>query len=170
MALAARNGPDDELGYMAGNIIGDPLPLGAVAGGSSGGASNDVALDVLHGGFKNKAPVAYYKAGDTPTLPKDLVDAGLTAQILGPPHDLALVAQMSGKNEEYLEANDPAVAAPIEPFDKVFRIDGDLYPKDAFHYAREEVEKAVKDAQPDVLAAKASQADNTLNNQSLVVL
>ena len=49
------------------------------------GQSNAMALDVLHGGFKNKAPVAYYKAGDTPTLPPDLVNAGLTAQILGPP-------------------------------------------------------------------------------------
>ncbi len=171
MALAARSGPeDDELGYMAGNIIGDPLPLGAAAGRSGGSASNAVALDVLHGGFRNQAPVCFYKAGDTPTLPKDLVDAGLTAQILGPPHDLTLVAQMSGKNEEYLAANDPAVAAPVEPFDAVFRIDGDQYPQEAFHYGREEVERAVGDAQPDVLAAKARQADNTLNNQSLVVL
>jgi hypothetical protein len=136
-----------------------------------GGGSNAVALKVLHGGFKNPAPVAYYQAGDTPTLPKDLVDAGLTAQILGPPHDLALVAQMSGKNEEYLAANDPSVSAPIEPFGTVFRIAGEDYPKEAFHdYGRKQVEHAVKDAQPDVLAAKARQADNTLNNQSLVVL
>lgn len=169
MALAARNSPeDDELDFMAENVIGEPLPLSA-AGGASG--SNDVALKVLHGGFKNIAPVAYYKAGDTPTLPKDLVDAGLTAQILGPPHDLTLVGQMSGKNEEYLAVNDPAVATPIEPFDKAFRINGAKYSSDAFHYyGRTEIEKAVSDSQPDMLAAKARQADNTLNNQSLVVL
>ena len=47
-------------------------------------ASNQKALDVLHGGFKNKAPPDYYKAGDPPKLPQDLVDAGFTAQILGP--------------------------------------------------------------------------------------
>jgi beta-lactamase superfamily II metal-dependent hydrolase len=169
VALAARNSPeDDELDFMAENVTGEPLPLSA-GGGASG--SNAIALEVLHGGFKNKAPVAYYKAGDPPILPQDLVDAGLTAQILGPPHDLTLVAQMSGKNEEYLAANDPAVSAPIEPFDRVFRIKGANYLGDAFHhYGRKDVEKAVNDVQPDMLAAKAKQVDNTLNNQSLVVL
>ena len=167
VALAARNSPDDdELYFMAENITGEPMALS-----EGGGGSNAVALKVLHGGFKNKAPVAYYKAGDLPTLPKDLVDAGLTAQILGPPHDLDLVKQMDGKNEEYLAENDPAVAAKIEPFGRVFRTKGSDYPKDAFYdYGRKEVEQAARDAQPDMLAAKAKQADNTLNNQSLVVL
>jgi len=170
MALAARNSPeDDELHFMAENVIGEPLPLGAAAAGEGG--SNAVALKVLHGGFKDKAPVAYYKAGDTPTLPKDLVDAGLQAQILGPPHDLDLIKQMNGKNEEYLAANDPAVSAPIEPFDRTLRIGGDNYPEGAFQpYGRKAVEQALTEAQPDMLAAKARQADNTLNNQSLVVL
>jgi hypothetical protein len=74
-ALAALKSPEDkELSYMAENITGAPLAFGK-------GASNDVALGVLHGGFKNKSPVDYYKAGDNPTLPQDLVDAGLGAQI-----------------------------------------------------------------------------------------
>jgi len=165
LALAARNRPeDDELDFMAENITGAPLPFG-------GGSSNDVALGVLHGGFKNKAPVAYYKAGDTPKLPQDLIDAGLTAKILGPPHDLALVAQMSNQNEQYLAANDPTVSERIEPFDSGFRIGGQHYPKNAFReYNRKEFEQSVRDVQPDILAAKARQADNTLNNQSLVVL
>jgi hypothetical protein len=165
LALAARNRPeDDELDFMVENIIGEAL-------GAAGGGSNDVALQVLHGGFKNKAPVAYYKAGDTPKLPQDLVDAGLTAQILGPPHDLALVAQMNGKNEQYLAANDPSVATPVAPFDEVFRITAQRYPTAAFReYNRHEIEQSVMDLQPDMLAAKARQADKTLNNQSLVVL
>lgn len=164
-ALAARKNPDDnELSYMAGNITGAPLAFGQ-------GSSNDVALSVLHGGFKNKPPIAYYKAGDPPKLPDDLVAAGLAAQILGPPHDLALVAQMNGKNEQYLAANDPSVSLPIRPFEGVFRIRAKDYPKAAFRYSRREtVEQSVTDAQPDMLAAKARQADNTLNNQSLVVL
>lgn len=164
-ALAARKNPDgDELRYMAENITGPGLAFGK-------GNANDVALAVLHGGFKNKPPIAYYKAGDTPTLPQDLAAAGLTAQILGPPHDLALVAQMNGKNEQYLAANDPSVSRRIHPFEGVFRIRGTAYPKAAFRYEhRETVERSVTEAQPDVLAAKARQADNTLNNQSLVVL
>lgn len=164
-ALAARNSPeDDELDLMAENITGESL-------GVAGGASNDVALQVLHGGFKNTAPVAYYKAGDTPKLPQDLVDAGLTAQILGPPHDLALVAEMNGKNEQYLAANDPSVAKSVAPFDEGFRLSANAYPAAAFReYSRSEIERSVLDSQPDLLAAKAKQADNTLNNQSLVVL
>jgi beta-lactamase superfamily II metal-dependent hydrolase len=165
LALAARRGPDDEeLGYMAENATGPVLPFG-------GGNSNDVALAVLHGGFKNKAPVAYYNAGDHPTLPPDLVNAGLTAQILGPPHDLALVAQMNGKNEQYLAAGDESQAGRIVPFDHAFQIDASKYPAEVFRdTSREAVEASVLAVQPDLLAAKARQADNTLNNQSLVVL
>jgi len=165
LALAARNRPeDDELDFMAGNITGDQM-------GIAGGDSNSVALQVLHGGFKNKAPVTYYKAGDPPKLPQDLVDAGLTAQILGPPHDLSLVAQMNGKNEQYLAANDPSLSKPVVPFDKTFWMNARRYPAAAFReFSRHEIEQSVLQSQPDMLAAKARQADNTLNNQSLVVL
>jgi hypothetical protein len=37
-------------------------------------------------------------------------------------------------------------------------------------YSHNEIERTVTQSQPDLLAAKARQADNTLNNQSLVVL
>jgi beta-lactamase superfamily II metal-dependent hydrolase len=161
-ALAARNGPEDlELDRMAENITGVPL----------GGASNAVALQILHGGFKNKAPVAYYQAGDTPALPEDLVSAGLTAQILGPPRDLSLVAQMNGKNEQYLADNDPSVSKPVVPFEKTFETNATHYPAEAFlKHSHNEIERTVIESQPDLLAAVAKQADNTLNNQSLVVL
>ncbi len=159
-ALAARNRPeDDEFDMMAENITG---------GGSS---SNTVALDVLHGGFKNKAPVTYYKAGDTPMLPKDLVDAGLTAKILGPPHDRELINQMNGKNEQYLAASEISFSGPVQPFGANFCVRSrDYRLLDIQHYSQRDVERTVLEAQPDMLAAKAKQADNTLNNQSLVVL
>jgi hypothetical protein len=78
---------------------------------------------------------------------------------------------MNGKNEQYLAANDPSVATPVAPFDEVFRITAQRYPTAAFReYNRHEIEQSVMDLQPDMLAAKARQADKTLNNQSLVVL
>ena len=54
---------------MADNITG-----GMAAAGGSG---NQKALDVLNKGFKNTPAHDYYKAGDPPNLPQDLVDAGL---------------------------------------------------------------------------------------------
>lgn len=166
-ALAARIDPDSqELKYMAENITGPLLGLGA-------GSSNAVALAVLHGSFNGKQPpIDYYKAGDPANLPKDLVDAGLTAQILGPPIDPTLVSQMNGKNEQYLAGGDESGPTPLRPpFSKVFETDAKHYPRAAFgDYSYDDIEKSVNGAQPDLMAAKARQADNTLNNQSLVIL
>jgi hypothetical protein len=160
--LAARNDPATaEAEQMANNITGTMSAVG-------GQTSNTDALDTLQHGFK--APVDYYKAGDTPTLPASLVQAGLTAQILGPPIDQALVQQMDGKGHQYLAANADD-GAPPKRFDPVFDYDGAKYPDAAFElYTREEVERAVADAQPDLELAKAAQSDQFLNNQSLVVL
>ncbi len=162
LALAARTDPDaEELSYMAENITGVPV--------ASGGGSNAVALGVLHGGFKNQPPIDYYQAGDTATLPQDLIDAGLKAQILGPPIDPALVSQMNGKNEQYLASNDPSDSTPAAMlFPRPFHCDATRYPTEAFDPAQ--IEQSVNDVQPDLLAAKATQSNNTLNNQSLVVL
>jgi beta-lactamase superfamily II metal-dependent hydrolase len=161
-ALAARTDPDSkELTNMAENITGEPLGFG-------GASSNSVALGVLHGGFKNRPPIDYYQAGDQATLPQDLIDAGLGAQILGPPIDPALVSQMNGKNEQYLATNDQSNLTPIVPFARAFQTDAPHYPPVAVDH--DAIEKSVNDAQPDLLAAKARQSDNTLNNQSLVVL
>ena len=160
--LAARNDPATaEAEQMANNITGTMSAVG-------GQTSNTDALDTLQHGFK--APVDYYQAGDTPTLPASLVQAGLTAQILGPPIDQALVQQMDGKGHQYLAANADD-GAPPKRFDPVFGFDGAKYPDAAFElYTREEVEQAVADAQPDLELAKAAQSDQFLNNQSLVVL
>ena len=164
-ALAARTDPDSqELKRMAENITGPSLGLGA-------GSSNAVALSVLHGSFSGKQPpIDYYKAGDPAKLPQDLIDAGLTAQILGPPIDPVLVSQMNGKNEQYLAGNDQSDSTPLKPpFPDEFKTDAKHYPQAAFeHYPSDVVEKMVNETQPDLQAAKARQADNTLNNQSLV--
>jgi beta-lactamase superfamily II metal-dependent hydrolase len=161
-SLAARSDPaDKQLINMAENITG----AAAAAGGG-----NAAALATLHGGFKNKAPVEYYKAGDTPTLPDSLVHAGLTAQILGPPTDPALVAQMDNKPQQYLAATGEENAPPTR-FSRVFTADASAYPPDAFAvFGPDQIAKKISTNQPDLLAAQAAKADNTINNQSLIVL
>lgn len=161
-SLAARADKEsEELSRMAENITGFPLALG--------GGSNSVALDVLHK-FKGAA-YNYYKAGDAPTLPDDLAEAGLQAQILGPPIDENLVSQMDGRNHQYLGSNGESDTTAILPFSNVFNSDASKYPHEAFEPDKQtEIERLVREAQPDLLAARARQADNTLNNQSLVVL
>jgi len=162
-ALAARAAPgDDQYAAMASNILG-------VAGA---GGSNQVALSVLHG-FRTpdgkSTPVDYYSAGQPAQLPQSLIDAGLTAQILGPPTDLALVAQMDNKAHQYLtaEGDDAEPAAP--PFARAYVEPAYREPRKPLFSARE-VEKHIADSQPDMLAAAAQSADNAINNQSLVVL
>jgi len=165
MRLAARNDPESERFIsMADNITG-----GLNAAGVS---ANQKALDVLQKGFKNKPEHDYYKAGDPAKLPQDLIDAGLTAQILGPPIDASLISQMSNKSQQYLaEAAETDDAQVKPPFSDAFRTDAKAYPAAAFtFYKPDDITKLVDESQPDVLAAKAQGADNTLNNQSLVVL
>ena len=157
-ALAARGDSDTPFARMAANATGT-------------GSGNQVALDVLHGGFKNKAPVAYYKAGDPPALPSGLAKGGLTARILGPPHDLSLIRQMTNVNQQYL-TTDGAVGSKVPlPFPKVFRAQPAALPDDAFRiFSPAKLERLIQAVQPDAIAARAAQVDNTLNNQSLVVL
>jgi beta-lactamase superfamily II metal-dependent hydrolase len=161
--LAARGGPaSDQLAAMADNITGGMA--------AAGGSNNQKALDVLHKGFK-VAPAApdYYKAGDQPTLPQDLVDAGLSAQILGPPSDPSLISQLTNKNNQYLTADVQSDDAPAATFPKAFRSASD--PEHGFtFFGADKVKALINSVQPDVLAAQAKAADNTLNNQSLVIL
>jgi hypothetical protein len=163
--LAARTDPAGiELADMVDNITG-----GMNAAGD--GSVNQKALDVLHGGFKNTPEHDYYRAGDTAILPKDLLDAGLTAEVLGPPVDASLVAQMTDKSQQYLAGDDPTDVGSVTPFKKPFFVDSSAYPPEAFKFFGVEDIKALIDAaQPNLLAAKARAADQTLNNQSLVIL
>jgi hypothetical protein len=155
----------EELLLMTENITGG---LGADGGVSS----NQKALNVLQNGFNNKPEHDYYKAGDSPTLPQDLLEAGLTAQILGPPIDESLVVQMTNKNQQYLSgASDDDDGEPISPFPGAFRAEYGDYPAAAFDaYGADEIVRMIDSARPDALAAQAAAADKTLNNQSLVIL
>ncbi|HEY8697151.1 MAG TPA: MBL fold metallo-hydrolase [Rhizomicrobium sp.] len=164
--LAAKDDDDTrQLLAMAENITG-----GLDATGRSTG--NQAALDVLHGGFKNKPQYCFFRAGDIPTLPPDLAAAGLTAEILGPPADPQLIKQMQNKTQQYLDANH-ATDQPVkskDPFPAVFRAREEDYPKSAFKfYDARRMTQLIDAVQPDVLAAQARAADNTLNNQSLMV-
>ena len=97
-ALAARGAPaDQQYLNMVQNITGEALA------GAAG--MNQDALQMLHN-FPGNPPIDYYKAGDTATLPQSLIDAGLSAQILGPPIDAALIKKTNNKSEEYLAVND----------------------------------------------------------------
>src|SRR5260370_23905303 len=148
--------------------MGDNISGGMAA---VGGSANQKALDVLHKGFKNTPEYDYYKAGDPPNLPKDLVDAGFSAQILGPPTDLKLVAQMTNKNQQYLTDTVQSDDERTKPFPHAFSVAPSAYPPDAFkHDGADKIKKMIANVQPDVLAAQAKAADNTLNNQSLVIL
>jgi beta-lactamase superfamily II metal-dependent hydrolase len=160
--LAARADPaSDQLAAMADNITGGMA--------AAGGTGNQKALDVLHKGFKNTPAHDYYKAGDQPTLPQDLVDAGLSAQILGPPSDRSLISQLTNTNDQYLADAAPSDDGPARTFPKAFQVES--YPENAFKvFSPDKVKALIKSVQPNVLAAQAKAADNTLNNQSLVIL
>ena len=164
--LAAQpDGATQEMLAMAENITGG---LGA-----AGVSANQKALKVLHEGFKTQAAHDYYKAGDVANLPPDLESAGLTAQILGPPIDDALITQMTNKNQQYLSGavEDQDSSEPVKPFPDAFRATDEAYGAKAFElYGPNQIVRMIEGAQPDALAAQAVAADKTLNNQSLVIL
>lgn len=165
MRLAARS---DDSSIMLKDMVDNITGGFAAAGGAS---RNQKALDVLHGGFKNQADHNYYKAGDQPVLPKILSDAGLSATILGPPIDPGLISQMTKKSQQYLIEETESDDESVRPFARAFYTDKNSYPADAFRiYDDQTIVRLVDGAQPNLLAARAKAADNTLNNQSLVVL
>ena len=157
--LAARGGrASDQLAMMAENITGGIDAMGI--------AANQKALDVLHYGFKNKPEHDYYHAGDPAKLPDDLVAAGLSAQILGPPSDPALIKQMTYKAQQYLAGDRDSDDTAITPFAAAFRANNTDYPPSAFRFhSAKKITTILQDAQPDMLKAQALAADNTLNNQ-----
>lgn len=140
------------------------------------GGSNDKALAVVTGGFKNKPTINYYEAGDEPELPPSLHGA-LTARILGPaPKDAAAEFSASDdKAAQYLaavEETGPPEDERFKPFDREWPATAADYPDEVFKpWANSrEMEAALHLVQPDALAAAAKTIDGTLNNQSLVVL
>jgi len=161
-ALAARNDPDDApYRNMIGNIT-EAL--------SATGTQNPGAFEVLRG-FPGSPPIDYYKAGDTPTLPPDLVAAGLSAQVLGPPADSSIMSKTDNSKEEYLASEAATEEGHIRLFSRAFWIAPEKY-KNALIDTDDIVamQERVASVQPDMLAARAAVANNVINNQSLVTL
>jgi hypothetical protein len=109
------------------NAIG---PLGAAGG------SNAAALQLLKQGFAGVTP-NYYKAGDSPTIPQVLRDAGLEASILGPPpiDDLDLMKLMDlqkGVGEYLAGEGEGNGNGPYDPFGPAWEVTPpNLSPNDA---------------------------------------
>ena len=153
-----------------------------------GGGTNARSLDLL----KNKLGVKpnYYAKGDSPKLPKGLVDAGVTATILGPPpadeFDFVKMMDLTQGVGQYLDAVGGAAAkARLCPFAPEFVVTADAYPMSAFRewaprvpgkpsdFSRrypELLEKAINGSTPDAFLMAARKLDTIVNNQSLVVL
>lgn len=194
LALAADDTPDRaELLAMLENATGhDFLAGGGFGVAGTGGGTNAASLLLLKEGLKVKP--TYYHKGQKAELPKALVDAGLEAEILGPPpvDELAFMKLKDLKKGvgQYLEASErrPGSDGGFRPFAERFTASPDDYPASAFrewasrvagaHPDHEALKKkavkalqtAVDDAQPEVLLTAVKALDGFLNNQSLVVL
>jgi beta-lactamase superfamily II metal-dependent hydrolase len=117
--------------YME-NATGEQVVMGAAAAGPG---SNARALDLLKHGFAGVTP-EYYKFGDEARLPKELVDAGLSCEILGPPPatdlDLMKLMDLQKNVGQYLAgAGDTLASAEWAPFGPEWEIDPAVEPKNA---------------------------------------
>ncbi|MCX7007854.1 MAG: MBL fold metallo-hydrolase, partial [Kiritimatiellaeota bacterium] len=119
--------------------------------------------------FKNQPARHYYRGGDKAELPADLAAAGLGVKILGPPTDPGMLSDMDAKAQYLCLVAESARLAPLRPFDSDWRTN--QYPSDALYpFQARQLEELIHAVQPDALLAGAALADNTINNQSLVVL
>jgi beta-lactamase superfamily II metal-dependent hydrolase len=182
--LALRGAPDATVAQMMGMLAN---AVGPEEG--PGGGSNAKSLALLRKELGVKP--SYLHRGQKAKLPKELVKAGLEAEILGPPPPDAL-AFMKLKDlkkgvGQFLGAAGGGIveAEHASPFGKDWLGGPDDYPVSAFrewaprikdgkpgppqrHAAR--VEAAIAAAQPEMLLTAAKTLDGFLNNQSLVVL
>jgi beta-lactamase superfamily II metal-dependent hydrolase len=163
---------------------------GEDGGGPKG--SNAVALNLLKQGFAGVTP-EYYQAGDTAKLPSMLANAGVAAQILGPPPvaDLDLMKLMDLKKGvgQYL-TQDPTVQTKSgSPFGPNWEADlPTSYRPESFREwlptrtsdkpvstqdadaARSVMQTVLGQSQPGAALTAAKQLNSFLNNQSLVIL
>jgi beta-lactamase superfamily II metal-dependent hydrolase len=161
------------------------------AAGETGAGSNANALKLLKG-FKS-APPSYYQGGQNPALPPAFQQAAIGAEILGPPPiaDVQLMKLMDLQKGvgQYLASPAALDAKTDAPFGKIWEVDvGRFYRPEAFEEwcavrgtpdppsqkaaakARQQMQKALKEAQPDAALVAAAALNSFLNNQSLVVL
>ncbi|MCW2748964.1 MAG: hypothetical protein JWR83_74, partial [Aeromicrobium sp.] len=184
VALAGdRDEHTDEILAIVENATGKSSKDGPRAG------SNAAALDLL----KNKLGVEpqYLAEGDKPKMPAGLSKAGLTAQILGPPpvteRDFLELMDLKKGVGQYLAAVEgDGGGGRLTPFGPEYEVAASAYPPSAFReWAPREklgglpdftkrypsqLEEGLKNSMPAAMAAAASDLDDMLNNQSLVVL
>jgi len=189
LALAADSVPDGpEILAMLQNATGG-------AGAGTGGGSNAASLALLKNGLG--VTPSYYCKGSPAELPQSLVDAGLTAEILGPPpvdaSDFMSLMDLRKGVGQYLDAAGGGLSGSagngkrerVQPFRKSWQVKPEDYPASAFweweHRKLEgtkepgfvdwkHLQQAVDAAQPAALMSAVKKVDNHLNNQSLVVL
>jgi len=161
---------------LTGLLTGRGLAAAATGPDDSDLSNNAAALAMLRGApedpvycFKNSPVRHYYRGGDKAALPTELAVAGLGVKILGPPTDPGLLSDMDAKAQYLRLVAESAHPAPLKPFDSDWRTS--QYPPDALHpFQARQLEQLIRAVQPDTLLAGAALADNTINNQSLVVL
>jgi len=187
LALAGKDDPEtDEILAMLRNATGiDDADLAATGGTPSakkgtGGGSNAASLTFLKTGL-NLEP-EYYAKGDKPKIPKVLKDAGLTAEILGPPPtdavDFMKLMDLKKQTGQFLGEAEDANSQTFDPFGTSWHAEAREYPAAAFREFERESKKSpeaameatIQAAQPSLLFTAAKILDDFLNNQSLVVL
>ena len=187
LAMAGKDDPDaDEILAMLQNATGiDRADFAATGGAASakkpgkGGGTNAASLAFLKSGLGLEPE--YYVKGDDPKMPKVLKDAGLTAQILGPPPtdavDFMKLMDLKKGVGQYLGEAEDGNGKTFDPFGTSWHAKGSEYPPSAFReFSRESkkspsaaMEATIQAAQPSLLFTAAKTLDNFLNNQSLVV-
>jgi beta-lactamase superfamily II metal-dependent hydrolase len=187
LATAGKGDPKtDEILAMLQNATGVDHADFAATGGSAaakksgkGGGTNAASLAFLKSGLGLEPE--YYQKGDKPKMPKALKDAGLTAQILGPPPtdkvDFMKLMDLKKGLGQFLDENEAGDGKTFDPFGASWRADADEYPVSAFReFSRESkrspgavMESTIQAAQPSQLFTAAKTLDDFLNNQSLVV-
>ena len=188
LAMAGKDDPDtDEILAMLQNATGvDHADLAATGGTASakkpgkGGGTNAASLAFLKSGLGLEPE--YYMKGDKPKMPKVLQDAGLTAQILGPPPtdavDFMKLMDLKKQTGQYLGEAEDGNEKTFDPFGTSWHAEASEYPPSAFReFSRESkksprtaMEATIQAAQPSLLFTAAKTLDDFLNNQSLVVL
>jgi hypothetical protein len=167
--------------------------------GAAGKGSNELALDLLKHGITGITP-EYYKARDSARLPQALADAGLSAEILGPPPvsdvDLMKLMDLQKGVGQYLadfKEEDGSIRAPFGPEWEVELLEtaeGQSEPCTPASFrewadprkswepvlieearnAKTRMETVLAQSQPIAALTAAKQLNAFLNNQSLVVL
>lgn len=187
LAMAGKDDPEtNEILAMLENATGVDHTEFAVKGSAAakkpgkGGGTNAASLTFLKTGLGLEPQ--YYMKGDKPKMPKVLKDAGLTAQILGPPPtdavDFMKLMDLKKGMGQYLGEAEDGNDDTFDPFGTSWHAKASEYQDSAFReFDRESkkspsavLEATIQAAQPSLLFTAAKTLDNFLNNQSLVVL